>query len=60
MKSGSRGVQKNLFDDFWTFLQVSTNFETLHYFLRIKTIENDLKIAAPYWAKIGLRLQRAA
>jgi hypothetical protein len=58
--SGSRGVQENLFCNFWTFLQVSINFRSLHYFLKLKTIENDLKSAAQCWAKIGPRLQRTA
>jgi hypothetical protein len=41
--SGSRGAQENLFCNFWTFLQVSINFRSLHYFLKLKIIENDLK-----------------
>jgi hypothetical protein len=32
----------------------------LHYFLKLKTIENDLKSAAQCWAEIGPRLQRTA
>jgi hypothetical protein len=44
MKSGSRGVQQNLFCNFCTFLQVSINFRNLHYFLGIKIIKNDLKL----------------
>jgi hypothetical protein len=33
------------------------NFRSLHYFLGIKTIKNDLKITAQCWAEIGLWLQ---
>jgi hypothetical protein len=43
MKSGSRGFIQNLFCNFWTLLQVSTDFESLHYVLRIKTIEKRFK-----------------
>jgi hypothetical protein len=38
----AQGVQQNLVCHFWTFIQVSTNFESLHYFLRIKSIEKRL------------------
>jgi hypothetical protein len=43
VKSGSRGVQQNLFYNFWIFLQVSTNFGHLKQFLEFKTNENELK-----------------
>jgi hypothetical protein len=33
------------------------NFGSLHYFLGIKTIKNDLKITTQCWAEIGLWLQ---
>jgi hypothetical protein len=36
------------------------NFGSLHYFLELKTIENDLKSAAQCWAEIGPRLQHVA
>jgi hypothetical protein len=36
------------------------NFGSLHYFMELKTIENDLKSAAQWWAEIGPWLQRAA
>jgi hypothetical protein len=60
MQSGSRGVEQNLFCNFWTLLQVSMNFGSLHYFMELKTIENDLKSAAQWWAEIGPWLHRAA
>jgi hypothetical protein len=34
---------QNLVYHFWTFLQVSTNFENLNCFLLIKTIRKDFK-----------------
>jgi hypothetical protein len=43
LKFYTRVVQQNLFYNFWTFLQVSMNFESLHYFLGIKTIEKRFK-----------------
>jgi hypothetical protein len=52
--------QKKLFCNFWTFLQVFTNFGIFHNFLELKTIENDLKSTAQCWAEIGPRLQHAA
>jgi hypothetical protein len=52
MKSGSRVFIQNLFQNFWTLLQASTNFESLYYFLEFKTIENDLKSVAQCWAEI--------
>jgi hypothetical protein len=41
VKIDSRGVPQNLFQKFWTFLQVSTNFGSLPYFLKFKTIEKQ-------------------
>jgi hypothetical protein len=43
VKSGSRGVQRNLFCNFWTLLQVFTNFRSLRQFLEFKQLQNDLK-----------------
>jgi hypothetical protein len=43
MKSGSRGVQQNLFCNFWTLLQVFMNFGSLKQFLKFKQLKNDLK-----------------
>jgi hypothetical protein len=45
MKSSSTGVQQNLFCNFWTLLQVSTNFGSLPYFLEFKTMGKRFKIA---------------
>jgi hypothetical protein len=45
VNSGSRGVQQNLFYNFWTLLQVFTNFESLNYFLPFKTIGKTIKNA---------------
>jgi hypothetical protein len=39
VKSGSRGVQKILFCNLWTLLQVSTNFENLGQFLEFKQLK---------------------
>jgi hypothetical protein len=36
------------------------NFGNLHYFLGIKTIEKQFKIAGQCWAEISLRLQHMA
>jgi hypothetical protein len=52
MKSGSREVQQNLFCNFRTFLQVSTNFGILKQFMEFKTIENELKFTAQCRAEI--------
>jgi hypothetical protein len=57
VKSGSRGFIQNLFCNFWTFLQVSTNFWSLKQFLKFETIEKHLKTIAQYWAETGPRLQ---
>jgi hypothetical protein len=57
VKSGSRGVPENLFRNFWTFLQISTNFGILKQFLQFKTIEKHLNPWAQYWAETGPRLQ---
>jgi hypothetical protein len=38
VQSGTRVLIQNLFQKFWTFLQVSTNFGSLNYFLPVKTI----------------------
>jgi hypothetical protein len=38
VKIGSRGFIQNLCCKFWTFLQVSTNFESLKQFLLFKII----------------------
>jgi hypothetical protein len=46
MKSGSREFIQNLFCKFWRFLQVSTNFGSLPYFLEFKIIEKRFKAAA--------------
>jgi hypothetical protein len=46
MKSGSREFIQNLFCNFWRFLQVSTNFGSLPYFLEFKIIEKRFKTAA--------------
>jgi hypothetical protein len=43
VKSGSRGIQQNLFCNFWTFLQVSMNFGSLKQFLELKQLKNHLK-----------------
>jgi hypothetical protein len=45
LKSGPRVFIQNLFCNFLTFLQVSMNFRSLHYFLRIKSIEERFKTA---------------
>jgi hypothetical protein len=44
VSSVSRVFIQNLFYNFCTFLQVYTNFASLHYFLRIKSIEKQFKI----------------
>jgi hypothetical protein len=59
VQSGSIVFIQNLFYNFWTLLQVSTNFGSLKQFLEFKTIENDLKSAAHCWAETGPRLQCA-
>jgi hypothetical protein len=46
-KSGSRGVQQNLFYKFWTLLQVSTNFGSLNHFLPFKTIRKIINKRHP-------------
>jgi hypothetical protein len=51
VESGSRGFIKKLFCNFWTFLQVSTNFGNLPHFLEFKTIENELKFTVQCWAE---------
>jgi hypothetical protein len=43
MKIGSRGVSQNLFRKFWTFLQVSTNFEVCPIFWNLKQLKNYKK-----------------
>jgi hypothetical protein len=57
-KSGSRGFIKKLFCNFWTLLQISTNFGSLKQFPEIKTIEkndySDTQCRAPHSAH-GLR-----
>jgi hypothetical protein len=57
MKSGSRGFIQNLFCNFWTLLQVSTNFGNLKQILKFKTIKNDLKSPHSVGPKSDLRLQ---
>jgi hypothetical protein len=49
--SCSREVQQKLVCHFSAFLQVSTNFGSLHYFLGIKQMEKRLKPRAQYWAE---------
>jgi hypothetical protein len=51
----SRGVEQNLFCNFWTFLQVSTNFGSLKQFLKFKIIENELKTPHSVGPQIGPR-----
>jgi hypothetical protein len=57
---GSRGVQQNLFCNFWTFIQVFTNFGSLKQFLELKTFENELKFTAQCRTETGLWLQCVA
>jgi hypothetical protein len=57
VKSGSRGFIQNLFSKFWTFLQVSTNFGILNYFLLFKTIGKHLNPRHSAGPVIGPRLQ---
>jgi hypothetical protein len=56
VKSGSRGFIQNLFCNFWTFLQVSTNFESLKQFLLFKTIGKTIKFSAQYRAENWLQV----
>jgi hypothetical protein len=42
VKSGSRGVQQNLVCNFWTLLQVFTNFGSLNYFLPFKIFRKTI------------------
>jgi hypothetical protein len=51
VRSGSRGFIQNLFCNFWTSLQVSTNFLGLKQFLEFKTIEKHLNPRAQYRAE---------
>jgi hypothetical protein len=51
MKGGSRGFIQNLFCKFWTFLQVSTNFGILNYFLLFKTIGKIFKSPVQCWVR---------
>jgi hypothetical protein len=60
VKSVSRGVQQNLFCNFWTLLQVSMNFASLKQFLKFKIIKNDLKSPHSVGPKTGPRLQCVA
>jgi hypothetical protein len=53
VKSCSRGVQQNLFCNFWTFLQVSINFGSLKQILKFKIIKKRFKIAAQCRAESG-------
>jgi hypothetical protein len=38
-------IHKKLFYNFWTFIQVSTNFRNLHDFLEIKSIKNSCTVS---------------
>jgi hypothetical protein len=60
LKSGPRVFIQNLFCNFLTFLQVSMNFGSLHYFLGIKSIEERFKTTAQCRAESGLWLQCTA
>jgi hypothetical protein len=42
VQSDSRVFIQNIFCNFWTFLQISMNFGSLHYYLGIKSIEKRL------------------
>jgi hypothetical protein len=55
VKSGSGGVQQNLFYNFWIFLQVSMNFGHLKQFPEFKTNENELKTPHSVEPQIGPR-----
>jgi hypothetical protein len=57
VKSGSRGFIQNLFSKFWTFLQVSTNFGSLNYFLLFKILGKHLNPRQSAGPVIGPRLQ---
>jgi hypothetical protein len=55
VKSGSRGFMQILFCNFWTLLQVSTNFESLKQFLEFKQLKNDFKSPHSVGPKSGPR-----
>jgi hypothetical protein len=55
MKSGSRGFIQNLFCNFWTLLQVSTNFRSLKQFQEFKQLKNDFKSPHSVGPKSGPR-----
>jgi hypothetical protein len=57
VKSGSRGFIQNLFCKFWTFLQVSMNFESLKQFLPFKIIRKTIKSPTQHWDETEPRLQ---
>jgi hypothetical protein len=57
MKSGSKRFIQNLVCNFYTFLQVSTNFGSLTNFCDLKQLKKHLKSPAQYQAKTGPRLE---